>query len=148
FTNQSILIAEGGTFNVAFAGENWTNSGTLKADGGNLNLMGNWSNTGEIIITDKPNSVLNLGGNFTTAGLGKYTRNGGVINLVGLLDNSGKDGTTSILALNAATGSWNLALGGMLRGGILSTADGAQLVAEFGDTLDALTVAGTVLVHS
>ncbi len=111
------------------------NQGTIKSDGGGgISINGNpgtsatnaaggtlylgfvnsfgfqWSNAGQIQVTNS-SSTLNLGGNFTTAGLGSYTNNGGTINLIGTLNNTG-----ATLALSAATGSWNL-VGGTLRGG-------------------------------
>ncbi len=49
------------------------------------------------------NSTVNLGGNFTLAGLGSFTRSGGTVNLTGTLNNTG-----TTLAFTAATGSWDL----------------------------------------
>jgi hypothetical protein len=94
---------------VVLAGASFTNQGTLQASGGGtLNLLATaWSNSGLISETD---STLNLGSSFSTADLGNYSRSGGTINLTGTLNNSG-----STLALDDATGSWNLA-GGTIQG--------------------------------
>src|SRR5262249_39801052 len=102
-----VIEAEaGGSLTISGAGVTGLNAagGLLKADGGSTLTLGTaWSNAGTIAVT---NSTLNLGGTFTTAGLGSYARNGGVINLTGSLDNSG-----TTLVLDGATGSWNLAGG-------------------------------------
>ncbi len=75
-----------------------------------------WSNSGSIAVT---NATLDLGGVFTIAGMGTINHSGDVINLVGTLDNTG-----TTLALNAATGSWNLD-DGILKNGTLTESDGA-----------------------
>ena len=79
---------------------------------------------------------MDLGGLFTLAGLGTFNRTGGTVNLMGTLDNTG-----TTLALDATTGSWNLA-GGTLKGGTLSESGGAELVfTTSGGTLDGVTAA-------
>ena len=123
-TNRGTIAADGGgtiTLNVGSGGTSWSNAagGTLAANGGTLSLNSAWSNAGQIVVN---NSTLNLGGSFTTAGLGSYTRSFGVINLTGILDNTG-----ATLALNSATGSWNLA-GGTITGGTVSTSGNATLI--------------------
>ena len=144
-TNQGTIgPGVGSDFNIGATGQNWSNAagGTLRADGGALVLGGNWTNAGEIAVGATAGSALYLGGSFTTAGLGTVTRSGTVgnsINLFGVLDNTG-----ATLALNAATGSWNL-LGGTLKGGTLTTAGGAQLLdTPSGGVLDGVTLRGTV----
>ena len=115
----------------------WTNASTITATGATLNLgdgSNGWTNTGTIHATD---STVNLGGAWTLAGLGTFNRTGGTVNLTGTLDNTG--GT---LALDAATGSWNL-LGGTIKGGTITMSGGAQLVATgSGGTLDGVTLNG------
>jgi RHS repeat-associated protein len=145
-TNQGTIESDAGG-GIGLSGNPGTSilnaaGGTLAASGGTLNI-GNgtdlgchWSNAGQITVN---NSTLNLGDSFATAGLGSYTRTGGSINLVGVLDNTG-----STLALDAATGSWSLA-GGTLKGGSLATADGTSLATTIDDgTLDGVTLGGTV----
>src|SRR5262249_49999919 len=110
-TNQGTIESDAGG-GIGLSGNTGTSilnaaDGTLAANGSTLNIgNGNdlgchWSNAGHITVN---NSALNFGDSFTTAGLGSYTRTGGTINLVGVLDNTG-----STLALKAATGSWTLA---------------------------------------
>ena len=56
------------------------------------------------------------------------------MNLTGTLDNTG-----TALALDAASGSWNL-LGGTLKNGTLSASDGSKLIfTTSGGTLDGVT---------
>jgi YD repeat-containing protein len=107
----------------------------LAADGGTLSLAAAWSNAGKIVVN---NSTLNLGGSFTTDGIGNIDRTGGTINLVGLLDN-----TDRRLSLDAVLGSWNLGAGGTLRKGKLVTSDGEALRVT-GGTLEGLTLGETV----
>jgi RHS repeat-associated protein len=139
FTNQGTISAESGAFNVG-PGGNFTNAGTIKADGGQLTLSGNWSNTGQIIVTATAGSSLTLGGSFITASIGTITPLGGPISVAGNWDN-----TNSTFALNAATGSWNLSAG-TITGGTLATADGAVFVSNIDPTLDHVKLAGTIRV--
>jgi hypothetical protein len=106
---------------------NWTNNGVWQAiNGGILAISAaNWTNNGTITET---NSTLNLGGGFTTAGLGSYNRSGGSINLTGTLNNTG-----STLALDDTTGSWQLRTGGTIRGGTVTTAGAARLNTVLGE---------------
>ncbi len=175
----TIHRADASSSDISIVGGSITNRGTIRADvGGQIRILGNtslvnaaggvlsaveggtlsllapsWSNTGQIVVN---NAKLNLGGSFTTAGLGAYTRTGGTINLVGLLDNTG-----NTLVLNDTTGSWNLASGGAeFRGGNLVTAGGAALVATttngsatlngvtLGNTVDGIPVSATVFADS
>ncbi len=109
--------------------------GVLAADGGTMNLASDWSNAGQIVVN---NSTLNLGGSFTTTGIGTVQRTGGTINLIGLLDNTG-----STLTLDARAGTWILGPNGRLRRGVLATTEGAALSA-IGGTLEDLTLGATV----
>ena len=123
----------GGTINVNSS--NLLNRDTLQVSNGEtLNLSGAWSNTGTIAATA---ATLNLGGSFTTAGLGTVNGSGGTVNLTGTLNNAG-----STLTLGPASGSWNL-VGGTISGGTLSETGGAELVAtSSGGTLSGVTVSG------
>ena len=98
----------------------FTNQGTTQATAGTLTLAGAWSNGATVGVSG--GGTLNLGGSFTTADVATFSRNGGTVNLTGTLDNTG-----TTLALNAATGSWNL-VGGTLKNGTLSESGGAELV--------------------
>src|SRR5262249_42009196 len=116
----------------------WTNApGAMirTESGGDVQLSGSWSNAGSIVVQ---NGTLDLGGSFTPAGLGTYTRTGGTINLTGTLNNTGET-----LVLDAATGPWNLATG-TLKGGALATLDGISLVTGGGGFLDGLTLGAMV----
>jgi RHS repeat-associated protein len=150
--NQGTIAPNaGGNFDIGGGAGNFTNAagGILKADGATMRLLGAWTNAGQIVVGAAPGSVLNLDGTFTTARLGNYTRTGGAINLLGALDNTG-----ATLALNAATGSWNLTAFGKIKGGTLSTSDGTALTVSslagfsFDAELEGLTLSGTILVQS
>ena len=123
----------GGTINVNPS--NFLNQGTVQAGNGEtLNLSGAWSNTGTITATA---ATLNLGGSFTTAGLGTVNGSGGTVNLTGTLNNA-----ASTLTLGPASGSWNL-VGGTISGGTLSETGGAELVVTGSSgTLSGVTVSG------
>src|SRR5206468_12590681 len=60
---------------------------------------------------------------FTLASLGTFTRSGGTVNVTGTLNNAG-----TTLALDATTGSWNLAGGTVSGGTVALQAGGPQLV--------------------
>ncbi|HJT36519.1 MAG TPA: hypothetical protein VJ783_31135, partial [Pirellulales bacterium] len=135
--NQGKIDADtaGGTIQVQPSGGIFTNSGTVEADtGGTLRLNGAWSNTGTLNLNG---GTLDLGGGFTTAGIGTFSRTGGTLNLVGTLDNTG-----ATLALDAATGPWQL-LGGTIKNGTYTSTGANELVVtNFGGTLDGLTANG------
>src|SRR5439155_18169770 len=79
----------------------------------------------------------NLDGTFTVPSLGSIQRTGGIVNIVGTLNNAG-----TTLTLGAASGSWTLN-GGTIRGGIVTTSNGARLAATSANsTLDGVTVNG------
>ena len=113
------------------------NEGTINADtaGGTIqygDAAGTESNLGT--RSKPPARTMNLGGNFTTAGLGTVEATGGTVNLTGVL--------TGDLSLDATTGSWNLS-GGTLQDGTLTESGGAELVIESG-SLSGVTVDGTL----
>ena len=157
FINQGTISADlagrlvGSTANedLTLVGPGWINQGTLQVDNGaTLNTAGTWSNTGTI---SEQGSTLNLGGSFTTAGLGifapapagSFDRSGGTVNLTGTLDNTG-----NILPLDNRTGGWNIA-GGTIVGGTITTSSGNVLTAvNNSNTLSGVTLDGTVDVGS
>ncbi len=117
------------------------NLGTITGDGGNIEIDGAWDNTAGVLhITD---ATLDLGGSFTTAGIGTIVRVGatGVL-LTGDLDNTGDS-----LGFDAASGSWELS-GGSVTGGTLSHADGERLAIGTNSSnhlIDVSVVGGLVL---
>jgi hypothetical protein len=113
----------------------WRNTSTITAANATLNLgnEGNsWINESKIVVA---NSTVNLGGPLTVAGLGTIQNSGGIVNITGHLDNSGRT-----LALDATTGPWTLVDGGTISKGTVTATDGARLVAT-GGTLDGVTLA-------
>jgi RHS repeat-associated protein/uncharacterized repeat protein (TIGR01451 family) len=130
-----------------------TNSGTLQATSGNLNVVGtlansgtisiigggwlrigtgtgfNWSNTGTIRTTS---STVYLDGYFTQAGLGTFIRDSAsTINLTGTLSGG--------LSLGASTGTWFFD-GGMLSGGALTTSNGNDLLIGMAGVLSGIAL--------
>ncbi len=134
--NQGTISADTSGQTLIIDG-NFSNRGTLSAPAGTLTIYAsNWSGNGSALAVSGT-GVLNLGGSFSLAGAGPFTRTGGTVNLNGILDNTG-----SVLALNASTGSWNL-VGGTVKGGTLSASDGAALILSVGNsgTFDGVTLA-------
>lgn len=131
---------DGGSLSIT---GNWTNNTSIIIqDGGTLNLSGTYNNQGTIVATD---STVNLGGEFTTAGLGSLSRTGGSVRITGTLDNGNGPG----LVLDATTGSWEIA-GGRVVGGALDTLDGTLFSATgrgiHSPALDGVTMNGTLAV--
>jgi len=115
-TNTGTIRATAGRL---FLGPNaWTSDGLVAATDAELLLGGDWSNTGDVVLT---NTQLELAASATTAGLGlhRWTRSGGTITFTGTIDNTG-----DTLTINASTGSWMLA-DGRFEGGSIAFADGA-----------------------
>ena len=112
-----------------------------RATGATLSLGGAWSNTGTISAT---NATVNLGGTFTTVGLGAFNRTLGTVNLTGTLTNSGNTFT-----YNATTGSWNL-VGGTVEGGALVFQAGQSLLisSNANNRLDGVAIAGDLLLDT
>jgi len=130
-----ILIGNG---NLGITG-NWTNNNSITIqDDGTLNISGTYNNQGTIVATE---STVNLGGEFTTAGLGGFSRTGGSVRITGTLDNGPG------LVLDSTTGSWVIA-GGRVVGGVLDTLDGTTFSAtgrNIGSPiLDGVTMNGTL----
>src|SRR5262249_23940557 len=120
----------------------YINQGTWQAiSGGTLNLGGNWTNNGTIMVSGA-NSTLNLGGAFSA--LGAITIANGTVNITGTLNNAGHT-----LALDDSTGTWNLT-NGTIRGGIITTAGSAVLniTQRTNSTLSAVTLNGTITLPS
>jgi RHS repeat-associated protein len=128
-----------------------SNTGTIRvgsgsSDTGTLTLGGTWSSTGSLVVNG---GTLNLGGSFTTAGLGTVSYTAGTVNLTGTLDN-----TDSTLTLGSNTGVWTL-YGGTVLGGTIAGSGGPWLKLHSG-TLDGVTLnvdttvlaAGTSIVQN
>ena len=109
-TSGTIEASNGGAVTIfdpsaRFPGT-WDNSGTINIKtGGTFGVAANpfsstppsyWTNTGTI---DLIGGTLNLGGSFTQASMGTFTRSGGTVNLIGQV--------TGNLTLNEVTGPWN-----------------------------------------
>jgi len=139
--NDGVMKGTGGG-SLSIAG-NWTNNTSITIqDGGTLNLIGTYNNLGTIVATD---STVNLGSEFTLAGLGSLSRTGGSIRITGTLDNEPG------LVLDSSTGNWVIASGKIV-GGVLDTLDGTSFSAVgrgiHSPSLDGVTLNGTLNVSS
>ncbi|MDB5389043.1 MAG: tandem-95 repeat protein, partial [Planctomycetaceae bacterium] len=137
--NQPLMVDNGQTLSL---GGTWTNSSTITAADGTLNLgdqssfsTNSWTNSGTITTTG---GTIDLGGSFTLAGLGNFRWTGSLY-LTGTLDNS-----NTTLFLSGTSGSWHLN-GGTIKNGAVTETGGAELVVSTsGGTLDGVTVNGDV----
>jgi hypothetical protein len=133
--NQGVVQAKEGTLGM----NQLENQGAVVLSHSTLTLDGSWTNAGTLTAS---NSTVNLGGVFTLAELGAFTRQGGTVNLIGTLNN-----TNAVLALNATTGSWQLN-GGRINGGTMTSTDGTQLiVTPANGTLDGVILDGDLTVN-
>lgn len=133
--NAEEMTLAGTGSRLDLSGTNYVlNKGLAIANGQTLNLNGSWSNTD---ILEIAGGTVNLGGNFSNSEVGTLDRSGGTVNLTGTLDNTG-----TTLALDATTGSWNLA-GGTILGGDYTSSDGAVLaLTDQGGNLNGITARG------
>jgi hypothetical protein len=145
--NGDSLLLDGDTSGTGPAWTNAVGHTVSISGGGSLTLQGSdttfngmtWQNQGSISETG---STVNLGGTFTFAGLGSFSRlagpGDGSVFLTGTLNNSGQT-----LHFDTSTGSWNCN-GGTINGGALSAAPGFALI-EHGlpGTLIGVTLDGT-----
>ena len=141
--NQGTISANLSGQAITINPSNFTNTATLEATGGGiLSLGGFWDNDG--VIQLDAGSFLGLGGAFTTADIGTIVRppsgDRGTITLSGVLDNSG-----DILTIDAASGSWTVFGGDILRGTIVLR-DGEQLdyTSNSGNLLDGVELDGAL----
>ncbi len=126
-TNNGTLSATAGTLTLSPTTFSNTSGSTISVNGGTVNInpanSTAWSNMGSISVSAATGSTLNLGGLFTTAGLGTLTRSGGALNITGTLDNSAN---LSALDIGSAgrfgTGGLS-SLSGTIKGGTLISSD-------------------------
>lgn len=113
-------------------GSTFENRGVVQAIGdGTVIVGGAWTNTGTLRLRD--NGSIWLDGSFTPADIGTIDRQGGTLAITGTVENTGGTFTAS-----AATGDLQLN-SGLIRGGTLATADGANWDLAFG-TLEDVTI--------
>ncbi len=127
-----------GTINIVAA--TFVNNASIQVSNGETLNLGNsnttWSNpTGTIGISS---GILNLGGTFMQRGT--FNRTGGIVNLVGTLNNNNNPG----LVLDSTTGPWNL-VGGTINTGLITTNGSNVLVGTAnGGTLNGVTYDGVL----
>jgi hypothetical protein len=91
-----------------------------KTPGRTIYLRGKWSNEGIIRLSA---GELTLDGEFNRDTLGNFERTGGLVNLAGTYDNTGRT-----LELSPAMASWRLLRGSTLRGGTVTATGGESLI--------------------
>lgn len=121
-------------------GDPLTMHGSILATDGIVELAGNWSNLGT--ITAVAPGTVQLGGEFTAAGLGSVDATAGEIFITGTLEATG-----DTVLVDASTGSLVL-WGGEVVGGSIETADSETLQIRGGSTLTGVTVSGHVRMYS
>jgi hypothetical protein len=105
------------------AGTTFTNTGTLNASAGTLNLSGTWSNaTGTINVSGT--AAVNFNGNVNASQFGTFSRTGttSTVTIGGIFDLG--NGTFN---LNASTGTWSVSGNGEVRNGTLALSGGSTL---------------------
>jgi hypothetical protein len=122
----------------SYAGDSVINKAAISlSGGGTLTVYGtNWSNQGTIAANG---STASLEGIYTFASVGNFTDTGGKVYLYGTLNNAG-----GVLALAPAMGSWYL--DGSINGGIITSTGGAKLTLTASGVLSAVTIAAGTTV--
>ena len=163
--SDTIAVTDNGTLNLYGS---WDNIGSISVDSTSAISLGSdyapdptsadaanylWTNTDTIAIAS--GATVDLGGLLTTDTFDSLGLGAGVtVNLTGTLDNSPAHNHQSggTLALNGSTGPLYLA-GGLICRGVVTTANGNDLVATWdqyvdlqsgGGTLDGVTLDGTL----
>ena len=134
---STISVQQAGlTLSIAGPGS-FTNSGTLKADAGTLNLQaGSWRNSGAVQIAS--GAVAGFGGSF--ASLGSVVNSGGTVKVTGAAN-------SSTITATASTGPITLA-GATLVACTLQSADGTGFVTDGTCTLSGCTVGANLTLGS
>ena len=158
-TGAISVTNSGGNLGLLQLGMNWTNKGTIEADGGTSLYLGDtwntspaeeptgydydvWINEGTIttnFITAAPPTSLYLGGwlTYTPNNLGSLTNlSSDTVSLVGTLDNTGH----TLTLTPATTGSLYLDGGRILQGAVLSTGVHTLIATYTAGTLDGVTL--------
>ncbi len=122
-SGSEALLAKSGTLRGI------TNTGTITVgnSAGPVTFDGAWSNSG-LINFGTSSRIVQLGGTFTTAGMGTIASNG-LIRLTGALDNHGQT-----LNITAAGPIW-IAHGGSISGGTVNSGVTTALAIDGGSTL-------------
>ena len=147
-TNAGTITANTAGQTLSINPSTFTNSGTLSATAGILAVdpsnatAPNWSNTGTMQVSG---GTLNLGGSFTTAGIGTFTRTGGAVNITGKLDNTANTGTLDIGSAGVFGAGGLSSLSGTITGGTIVSGDGTPLTTSYG-TLNSVTIGGNLKV--
>jgi len=141
--NQGTITASASSgslsINASYASTKFINQGLLAVSNGDtvsLNGAGTFTNTGLVSLSGS-NSVLSLGMNETTAGLGNIQNLGGTLELAGTLTNTG-----AILAVGIGTALGAIEVSGDIIGGTIADAGGG--IDTMGGTFTGVTYEGVL----
>jgi hypothetical protein len=139
-----ILAIDGGILGLGGGSGSWSNAGLISAtgpvrlsDASQISFGSHWSNTGSLVSQD---SVLFIGGSFSSADVETLRRSGGIIKLGGVMDNTGRTFT-----FDEPKGSWLLSGGTILGGTLVLNTPIATLDVDHA-TLDGVTINGLLEV--
>ena len=142
WSNDGLLESTSGTMTLSGT---WTNNvdGSIEDIASTVNFSGTWNNEGT--LTSSGAATVGLGGNFTLANLGRYTRDpGGADSYVieGTLTLAGE--AQSTLTSAPGNGPWAIN-GGTIVGGTVDTT--LNTAGDLTGTLENVTLAGTLNVN-
>src|SRR5262249_39902117 len=148
FTNSGTMNVSAGTLTISPT--TFTNGGALTDSGGTLSI--NATNRTNPRTINVQAGTVNLGGAFTLANLGTFTRTAGsVVNLTGTLTNAG----TLNIGTGAPFGPGGLnSFSGVIVGGTLSNNDASHTLPSVSGVLDGVTLGtdfnltGTLLIRN
>lgn len=125
WSNTGIInLTGGGTLTLGSAASTWSSSGTINVSLGTGTLITNSNSSGWSAAAGAFNisgGTVQLGGYYTQAGLGTFTRSGGNVSITGVLSGD--------LTLNSTTGSFGLN-SGTVKNGVVTLLNGATLLAS------------------
>ncbi len=165
--NQGTIDSTNSSNGLTIAG-NWTNDGTVESTSGTMTLSGTWTNNADGAIEDTASIVnfsgtwnnegtitssgaatVGLGGHFTLANLGTYTRDPGgadSYDIEGTLTLEGE--ALSTLDNRAGLGPWVLNGGTIVGGTVDTTLNALNPAVGSTNTLENVTLAGTLNVNN
>ena len=135
FSNQGTINAGNGDL-LDIQAFSFQNSGTLNVNGGTVALgaNGDWISTG--LVKETSGKII-LKGDVTLPELKSITRTGGVLDVAGIIDNTGKT-----LSVGGTTALGTLLLTGIIENGVVIDAGGGLLFTADDGTLDGVTYRG------
>jgi hypothetical protein len=119
-------------------GSSWSCAGSISVADGVFQASDTWSITGSVLAT---NATITLDGVYSTSSVSRINRTGGVLNLQGQCDNTGR--TT---VLGPTTGSWRVISATITGGTIDGTPTDRLVITSSGGTLIDVTLADELVL--